>query len=216
MDAPRRLVIATGNPGKVREIAIALADSHVVPVTVGELVPDFDPVEDGATFLQNARIKAAAAVAATGLPACADDSGLCVVGLGLEPGIHSARYAGPDKSDGQRIDFLLEQMAALAGSARDAHFACAVCAYIPSGWLSEEGLASAEPSPWPGLVEVTTDGRLDGHIGLSVQGNGGFGYDPIFFPIHGDGRTLAQFPMEEKNRISHRGRALAALKTRLR
>lgn len=209
MDSKRRLVVGTWNPGKITEIAVALSAAGVVPVPVGDLASGFCPVEDGASFLANARIKAAAAVAATGLPSCADDSGLCVHGLGLEPGIRSARYAGPGMSDRQRLEYLLTQMVHLANDARRAYFECSICAYVPSGWLSLVGLEAAAASPFDDLVEITTAGRLDGRIGDSAQGDGGFGYDPIFFP-QGDGnRSLAEYSLAEKNQISHRGRALA-------
>jgi non-canonical purine NTP pyrophosphatase (RdgB/HAM1 family) len=208
----RRIVVGTGNPGKIREIAVALNEARIAPVTIGDLVPHFDPVEDGANFLDNARIKAVAAVLATGLPACADDSGLCVVGLGLEPGIRSARYAGPGKSDGERTEYLLEQMADLTGAERRAYFQCALCAYVPEQWLSPHGRAAATGSQWPGLVELVTEGRFHGHIGDRAKGDGGFGYDPVFIPDGGSDRSLAQYSIQEKNVVSHRGLALAELR----
>ncbi len=213
MVEPRQIVVGTGNPGKIRELAVALTDAGIAPVTIAELVPDFDPVEDGATFLENARIKAIAAVTASGLPACADDSGLCVVGLGLEPGIHSARYAGPGKSDDDRIDYLLSQMATMGGESRRAYFACALCAYVPELWLSPRGREVASPSQFRGLVEIATEGRLHGRIGSGRQGAGGFGYDPVFFPDGDLERSLAEYSLEEKNSISHRGLALQELRT---
>ncbi len=212
MVAKRRLVVGTGNPGKIRELANALSTARIEPVNISDLVSDFDPVEDGTTFLENARIKAVAAVAASGLPACADDSGLCVVGLNLEPGINSARYAGPGKSDTQRIHYLLQQMQSLFGDARESYFTCALSAFVPREWLSKAGHRVATPSPWPGLVELSTEAHLHGHIGTTLAGNDGFGYDPVFRPAGGGGRTLAQYSLEEKNRISHRGQALAQLR----
>ncbi len=215
MEGSRRLVVGTGNTGKILEISAYLSPAGITPVPVGDLIPDFAPVEDGDSFLANARIKAAAAVAATGLPSFADDSGLCVVGLGLEPGIRSARYAGPGKSDRQRMEFLLSEMAEFADDARRAYFACALCAYVPLAWLSDQGLRVATPCRWPDLAEVTTEGRLEGRIGTAGRGDGGFGYDPVFFP-DGDGdRSLAQYSLTEKNLISHRGRALAHFRSLL-
>ncbi len=207
----RKLVVGTGNPGKVREIAAALAGTGITPASIATLVDRFDPVEDGPTFQANARIKAEAAHAATGLPVMADDSGLCVVGLGGAPGVHSARYAGTGKSDGQRVEFLLSQMASLTGSDRRAWFACVICALVPRTWLTPKGQAVAVPTSNPALVEVMATGRLDGHIGLAPCGDGGFGYDPVFFPDHDPKRSLAQVSMAEKNVISHRGRALMQL-----
>jgi XTP/dITP diphosphohydrolase len=212
----RRLVVATGNPGKLREIDAALDGLEIHLVAVKELAPAFDPEETGETFLDNARIKALDAARATGLPAVADDSGLCVVGLGLEPGVRSARYAGPGKSDRQRIDALLEAMAGLDSGGRRAWFACAVCALLPPEWLSDEARAEARPSPLPDLVEVKTEGRLMGAIGHHPSGDRGFGYDPVFHPDADPTRTLAQFHMSEKNAISHRGQAFAALRKLLR
>ncbi len=206
------LVVGTGNPGNINEIAAALFGTAIVPIAISTLVARFDPVEDGTTFLANARLKAHAAHAATELPAMADDSGLCVVGLDLAPGVHSARYAGPGKSDAQRVEFLLTQMASMSGAARRAWFSCVICAVVPREWLTPRGLEVATSTANPGLVEVVAEGRLDGRIGAEPCGSGGFGYDPIFFPEADPGRSLAQFSMAEKNLISHRGRALQKLR----
>ncbi len=208
-----RLVVATGNRGKIREISSLLARLPVEVVPVGSLVAGFDPEETGATFLENARLKAMAAFHATGLPSLADDSGLCVVGLGLEPGVRSSRYAGEGKSDADRVRFLLSRMEKLTGAERAAWFACTLYGVIPAAWVP--GVASAGPDPAstgvslepgpPGFLGVVCVGRLPGQIGFDPRGTDGFGYDPVFHPDDDPTRTLAQYGLDEKNRISHRG-----------
>ena len=172
---------------------------------ISELVSGFDPEETGETFLDNARLKALAALEATSLPSMADDSGLCVEGLGLEPGVRSARYAGPGKTDAQRNEFLLEKMAGLSPEGRRAYFACTVYAVLPSHLADAKAEEVAS-----GYRGVWFEGRVHGRIGFSPRGEKGFGYDPIFIPDADPSRTLAQFDMAEKNRMSHRGQALAA------
>jgi XTP/dITP diphosphohydrolase len=185
-----RIVLATGNAHKVAELRAILE-----PLLPGvELMP-YDgpsPVEDGSTFLENALIKARAAHGATGLPALADDSGIAVTALGGAPGIHSARYAGTGQDDDNRA-LLLARMAEQTD--RRAHFVCA--AVLVAGTRSFEAVAE-----WPG--EVLTQ----------PEGEGGFGYDPLFQPA-GEHRSAAAMTAEEKNAISHRGMAFRALAEQL-
>jgi XTP/dITP diphosphohydrolase len=185
-----RIVLATGNAHKVAELRAILE-----PLLPGvELMP-YDgpsPVEDGSTFLENALIKARAAHQATGLPALADDSGIAVTALGGAPGIHSARYAGTGRDDDNRA-LLLTRMA--EETDRRAHFVCA--AVLVTGPRSFEAVAE-----WPG--EVLTQ----------PEGEGGFGYDPLFQPA-GEHRSAAAMTAEEKNAVSHRGMAFRALAEQL-
>jgi XTP/dITP diphosphohydrolase len=186
-----RIVLATGNAHKVAELRAILE-----PLLPGvELVP-YDgpsPVEDGSTFLANALIKARAAHEATGLPALADDSGIAVTALGGAPGIHSARYAGTGRDDDNRALLLTR----LAGEAdRRAHFVCAAV-------LVADGASFEAVAEWPG--EVLTE----------AEGDGGFGYDPLFRPA-GEHRSAAAMTAEEKNAASHRGLAFRALAERIR
>jgi XTP/dITP diphosphohydrolase len=190
---PGRMVIASHNPGKVREINELIAPHGLQAVSAGELgLPE--PEETEATFEGNARIKAAAAAIAAQLPALADDSGLCVAALDGAPGVYSARWAGPGK------DFKLacEKVRAEMGAAEDrrAHFVCA--------------LALA----WPdGHVEIF-EGRIDGEIVWPPRGDKGFGYDPIFQPA-GYQVTFGEMEPAAKHAISHRARAFEGLKAAL-
>jgi XTP/dITP diphosphohydrolase len=185
-----RIVLATGNAHKLAELRAILE-----PLLPGVELIGYDgpsPVEDGATFLANALIKATAANAATGLPALADDSGIAVTALGGAPGIHSARYAGTGRDDDNRA-LLLSRMADEAD--RRAHFVCA--AVLVAG--DERYEVEAE---WPG--EVLRE----------PEGDGGFGYDPLFQPS-GEHRSAAAMTAEEKNAVSHRGTAFRALAAQL-
>lgn len=189
---PPKLVMASGNPGKIKEIARLLAPLNI------EVVPqsDFDveeAVEDGDTFVANAIIKARHASAATGLPAIADDSGLAVDALDGRPGVYSARYAGENATDDENIDLLLEELAGVEERARTAAFHCVAC-YVED--------AEAEP--------VIAKGQWRGRILESRRGEGGFGYDPVFFDDE-TGKASAELSPQEKNARSHRGQALNAL-----
>ncbi len=206
-----RWVLASGNKGKLKEIAWALRGKGVTLLPITELAPGFSPAETESTFVDNARLKAHAAFLATGLPSIADDSGLCVDGLGGEPGVQSARYAGEGKSDEERIAYLLDKMGPLEGDARRAHFECWCAAALPVAeemfmpWKEEKyGL----PRGWSWVV---TTGRINGTIISRPRGSGGFGYDPVFVPDLYPDRTLAELEMSEKDRVSHRGLAFAAL-----
>jgi XTP/dITP diphosphohydrolase len=183
-----RLVLATHNEGKRREIAELLADAGIEVISAGSLgLPE--PVEDAPDFAGNAKIKALAAAQASGLPALADDSGFQVMALGGAPGVLSARWAGPGKDFAPafaRIE------AGLGDNAdRRAGFSCVLCMAWPDGETS--------------LFE----GRVKGTLVLPPQGESGFGYDPVFIP-EGEARTYAQMTGAEKHRTSHRARALAA------
>jgi len=203
------LILASNNTGKAREVEAVLGKRGIRVRRIGEIVPDFDVLEDGETFAANAEKKALAAFRAAGAAALADDSGLCVASLDGAPGIRSARYGAPDLTDRQRAARLLEALRD-AAPPRAAWFQCALAAALPVSWLIDPD--AWEPSPHlPGDHRlVTADGRLDGVIGFSLRGDQGFGYDPIFEPTGYEGATLAEIEPAEKNRISHRARALAA------
>lgn len=188
----RRVVLATGNPGKVREIGALLAPAGVEIVSQAEFGLH-SAEETGATFVENALLKARHAAAGTGLAAIADDSGLVVDALGGAPGIHSARYAG-DGGDAANIRKLLDALEALPPEARGARFVCvAVLLRHP-----------ADPLP------LVCQGTWEGSIAAAPRGDAGFGYDPVFIP-RGDTRSAAELPPDEKNRRSHRGQAFAQL-----
>ena len=189
-----RLVLATRNAHKVGELRAILADAGLAVDLVGmDAFPDVaDVVEDGLTFAANAVKKARAAVAGTGLPAVADDSGLCVDVLNGMPGVFSARWAGRHGDDSANLELLLAQLVDVPVDHRGAHFACAAALALPTG------------------EERVVEGRLEGVIIGAARGSGGFGYDPVFLP-HGSARTTAEMPAQEKNAMSHRGNAFRAL-----
>jgi XTP/dITP diphosphohydrolase len=194
-----RLVLATRNPHKVEELRPILVSAGVTVELVGmDQFPDvLDVVEDGLTFAANAAKKAREVAQATGLPAVADDSGLCVDALNGMPGVFSARWAGRHGGDRANVELLLAQLGDVADAHRAAHFSCAAALALPSG---EERVA---------------DGRIDGLVIRAPRGDGGFGYDPIFTPV-GSSLTLAEIPAAEKNVISHRSHAFRALAPALR
>ena len=192
--APRRLVLASANPDKVKEIVAVL--SAALPV---ELLPRPhgvpDVVEDADTLVGNARLKARALVAATGMAAVADDTGLEVDALGGAPGVYSARYAGADATYADNVAKLLRALAAVEGGGVDrrARFKTVALVAFPDG------------------TEVWAEGVLPGTIATAARGANGFGYDPVFVPEGGDGRTFAEMQPAEKDAVSHRGRAFRAL-----
>ena len=194
----RRVVLATGNAGKLAEMRAILAshDLEVIPQVVYGISP---PVEDGADYIANALIKARHAAAQAGLPAIADDSGLEVDALGGRPGLHSARYASPAASARDNNELLLAELAGIPEGERAARYRCAMV-FVRD---------AADPLP------VITEAAWQGRIGLEPRGQGGFGFDPLFI-VDGDNRTAAEMPAEEKNRVSHRGQALMALAARMR
>ena len=188
----RRVVLATGNPGKLREMRAILAGRlEVVAQSEFAIEP---PVEDGDSYVENALIKARHAAAASGLPAIADDSGIEVDALGGRPGIHTARYAGPAADDQANNDKLLAELAGLPALRRGARYRCAMV------FMREP----ADSSP------VIAQASWEGRIGLERRGRGGFGYDPLFV-VAGEAFTAAEMPEADKNRVSHRGKALAEL-----
>ena len=192
MSLPARIVFASGNRGKLAEVARLLAAYGVDVVAQAELgVTDVE--ETGTTFAENSLIKSRHAAAATGLPAIADDSGLVVDALEGAPGVYSARYAGADATDASNIDKLLVALEGVPAPERTAAFHC-VASYV---------------DPATGDY-VLGEGRWDGRILVARQGDGGFGYDPVFFDPTA-GKTAAEFEPDEKNAASHRGKALRAL-----
>lgn len=193
MAMPRRVVLATGNPGKQREFAALLAPlgfEVILQTTLGIVPAD----ETGDTFDANALIKARHASAIAGLPALADDSGLEVDALGGRPGVWSARYAGPDATDADNNARLLREMSGVAPPLRTARYRCVIA------WVN----SANDPAP------LLARGAWDGRIALTPAGEGGFGYDPLFVP-EGSLRTAAQLAPADKNAVSHRALALAGL-----
>ena len=189
---PGKLVIASHNAGKVREIRALLGPYGVEPVSAADLdLPE--PEETGTTFFANAELKARAAADLSGLPALADDSGLCVEALGGDPGIFSARWAGDDKDFAEamrRVDAAVQATGPDAG--RDAHFICVLALAWPDGHVE-----------W-------FEGRADGTLAPAPRGTNGFGYDPLFLPAGGD-RTYGELSPDEKHADNHRARAFAKL-----
>lgn len=195
MSAGRRVVVATRNRGKLREILRLLADAGVSfdLVTIDELAPDAELPEDEATFEGNALSKARAAATVTGLPALADDSGLEVDALDGAPGVWSARYAGLPSDDGRNNAKLLDAMAGIDPQRRRARFRC-VAAFVDRARD----------------LELTRAGACEGEILSVPRGDQGFGYDPLFL-LPEKGRTMAELPLDEKNAVSHRAAAFKAL-----
>ena len=191
-----RVVLASGNAGKAREIGALLGPAGIEVLSQAGFGLE-SAEETGATFIENALIKARHAAAGSGLPAIADDSGLVVDALDGAPGIHSARYAGGG-GDAANVARLLAAMESIPGAARTARFVC-VAVYLRH---------AADPLP------LVCQGLWEGRIADAPRGAGGFGYDPVFLPA-GDPRTAAELPAEEKNRLSHRGRAFAELRSLL-
>jgi XTP/dITP diphosphohydrolase len=190
-----RLLIATRSEHKLRELRDLLSLPEAELVTLDEAGVTREPVENGATFEENAAIKARAGLEATGLPTLADDSGLEVDALGGGPGVRTRRYAGDDATDAQNNAKLLHELDGLPPERRGARYVCALVLALPG-----EPLRYAR-------------GECTGRIAAMPRGSGGFGYDPIFEP-EGEpvgGRTFGQWPAEEKNRVSHRARAARAM-----
>ena len=189
----QRVVLATSNPGKVREFQILLAPMGLEIISQSDLGVS-SPEETGLTFIENALIKARHAARMTGLPAIADDSGLVVPALNGMPGLYSARYAGLNASDGENVVRLLNDMAMLSDHDRIGYYLCAMT------------LITQPTDPAPVIAQAGWPGR----IGFEPKGTGGFGYDPIFIP-EGSDRTAAEMDPDVKNAQSHRALATAAL-----
>ena len=187
-----KLVLATQNPKKLKEMNEILSHLGVEVVNEAELGVRIEVEETGETFTDNARLKATAVMQATGLPAVADDSGLMVDALNGEPGVYSARYGGPDCiSDSDRINYLLKKLENVPEGKRTAKFVSVITLVTPDG------------------REIVARGECPGHILFERHGNGGFGYDPVFF-AEDAGCTFAELAPEQKNQVSHRARALRA------
>ena len=189
----RRVVLATGNAGKLREMR-AILDGHDLEVIAQSELGISPPPEDGDTFAANALIKARHAAATSGLPAIADDSGLEVDALDGRPGLKSARYAGEPADNRANNEKLLAELAGVPAARRGARYRCAMV-FVRD---------ASDPAP------IIAAAAWEGRIALAPRGSGGFGYDPYFIVAGGD-RTAAEMPAAEKNLVSHRGQALAAL-----
>lgn len=190
------ILIATGNLHKVEEFRRILSPLGITAVSAAETGFRITAEETGLTFEENARIKAFAFSKASNLPCIADDSGLEVDALGGAPGIYSARYAGPEASDGDRIKKLLAELADVPADKRGARFVCAVCCVFPDGG------------------EITARGECEGTIAFDKRGTGGFGYDPVFLE-RSTGECFAELSGEKKDSVSHRGKALRAFVKKL-
>lgn len=193
-----RIIFATGNAGKMKEIKMILADLGMEILSMKEAGITSDAEENGATYEENAMIKARAVAA--GAPndiVLADDSGLEIDYLNKEPGVYSARYMGEDTSYRVKNAKLIERLTGVPDEKRTARFVCAIAAVLPGG------------------KELTTRAAIEGRIGYEEKGEGGFGYDPIFY-VPELGKTTAELSGEEKNRVSHRGKALQLMKEELR
>ncbi len=189
-----RFVLATHNPGKLREMGEILKDFGIEVVSPKDLGITVDVEETGTTFAENAMLKAKAICELAKLPAIADDSGLCVDALNGAPGVYSARYGGEGLDDRGRYMLLLSSLR--GAPTRADHFACAVACAFPNG------------------DTLTAEGRCDGSIAYAPLGEGGFGYDPVFL-LPGTGKTFGQLTQEEKSAVSHRGRALREFSEKL-
>lgn len=194
-----RIVLATRNPGKIEEFRRILDEIHSESIElIGlEHFPELADVEEsGETFLENALLKARTVCMRTGLPAIADDSGLCIDALDGSPGIFSARWSGIHGDDRANIEKVLMQLDSVQGRDRSAHFTCVSAFVMPDG------------------SETSAQGILEGHILAAPIGDHGFGYDPIFLPM-GSALSLAQLDAREKDEISHRGQSLRAIAPRV-
>jgi XTP/dITP diphosphohydrolase len=190
-----KFVLASHNKNKLREMQEILGALGVEVVLQSELGLDLEPEENGETFAENALIKARAVMEASGLPAIADDSGLCVDALQGAPGVYSARYGGEGLNDQQRYELVLRGVA--GQFPRTCRFQCAIACCFPEGAV------------------LTAEGKCEGTVAFTPMGEGGFGYDPIFF-VPSLKKTFAQLTAEEKNAISHRGKALSAFAEKLK
>ncbi len=192
-ELPGRIVFATGNKGKLKEVEMILKDLGRQVVSMKEAGVEAEIAEDGKTFAENAMIKARAVHAVCGGLVLADDSGLEIDYLNREPGVYSARYLGEDTPYKIKNEIILQRLEGVAKEARSARFVCVIGAVLPDG------------------RELTASAAVEGSIAFCAAGDGGFGYDPIFF-VDEFGRTMAELTPEEKNQISHRGKALREMK----
>lgn len=188
-----KIVFATTNEGKVKEIKEILEDFPVEVVSMKEMNITTDVEENGTTFEENSLIKAREISKLTGLPALADDSGLEVDYLNGEPGIYSARYLGRDTDYNYKNNYIIDRLKEAEDKERSARFICVISLVLPDG------------------REFVKKGVMEGRIGYEIKGENGFGYDPIFY-LPEYGKTSAELSSDEKNKISHRGKALRAMK----
>ena len=193
----KRIIFATSNEGKMREIRLIMADSGYEVVSLKEAGIVADIEENGTTFEENAIIKAEAIARLTGEAAMADDSGLEVDYMDKAPGIYSARFLGEDTDYTVKNTYILDKLAGVPLEERSARFVCAIALAFPDGRT------------------LTKRATIEGYIGYEIRGGNGFGYDPIFMVPEFD-KTTAELSMEEKNKISHRAKALAAMKEELK
>jgi len=192
----RKLILATRNKGKLKEIQALFSDLDIDILSLDKAEDAPHVEEDGKTFMENAFKKAKVIAEATGIMALADDSGLEVDALNGAPGVYSARYSGENASDASNNSKLLDELKGVPSGNRGAHFSCVIIVYHPSGrWIS-------------------TEAKCEGEITKKIIGDRGFGYDPVFY-IPSINRTMAQLSPEEKNSLSHRGKALTELKSKL-
>ncbi len=191
------MVFATGNAGKMKEIRMIMADSGMEILSMKEAGIQADIEEDGSTYEENALIKARAVAAIAGTLVLADDSGLEVDWLGKEPGIHSARYMGEDTPYSVKNANIISRLEGVPDEKRTARFVCAIAAVYPDG------------------RELTVRAAIEGRIGYEEKGGNGFGYDPIFY-VPELRKTTAELTEEEKNQVSHRGKALRLMKEELK
>lgn len=197
MSGKQRIIFATGNAGKIKEIQMIMSEYEIVSMKEAGIRIDIE--ENGRTYEENAMIKVRAVAAcpeASGCIIMADDSGLEVDALGKEPGVYSARYLGEDKPYSVKNANIIERLAGIPDEERSARFVCAIAAKLPDG------------------AELSTRATIEGRIGYEEKGEHGFGYDPIFF-VPEFGRTTAELTEEEKNKISHRGKALRLMKEKI-
>ncbi len=191
-----KIIFATGNQDKMKEIRMILGDLKLPVVSLKEAGIDVDIVEDGKTFEENAIIKAKEIMKLTGCVTLADDSGLEVDYINKEPGIYSARYLGTDTGYDVKNQSIIDRLKDAKGDERSARFVCAIAACLPDGSV------------------LTTEGTIEGVIGYEEKGENGFGYDPILY-VPEYGMTTGQMNPEDKNKISHRGKALRLMKKKL-
>ena len=192
-----RIIFATGNEGKLREIRMIMEDLGVRVQSLKEAGITIEVEENGTTFEENAVMKAKAIMELTGQVVLADDSGLEVDALNKEPGVYSARYMGYDTSYHVKNQTILERLEGKTGEERSARFVCVIAAALPDGRV------------------LTTRGTMEGQIGYEEKGEHGFGYDPIFY-LPDDGCYSAELSLEQKNQLSHRGKALRLMKEELK
>ena len=200
-----KMIFATGNEGKMREVRMIMEGTGIEVVSMKEAGIKVDIVEDGTTFEANALIKARAVAEAAGLPAMADDSGLEVDAMNKEPGVYSARFLGEDTSYVIKNQYIMDRLQGVPDEERTCRYACSIATAFPKGTSAVNEDAHV----------YTTFATLEGRVAYEAKGENGFGYDPIFF-LPEYGKTDAELPLTEKNKIGHRGKALRAMVEKLK